>query len=128
MESTGPLSKGPKTPFSLVLFQVPRLKISGFLNASHCSAVHTVVEQCGQVRLFNRPEFAIVFFFFSRKRDPENLPGSRQRLNEAIAMRGVNQGNADNVGTVWCFQNSNLWCELSTMVGKILTESIHPHK
>ena len=82
------------------------------------SAVHTVVEQYGQVGLFNRPEFAIVFFFFSRKRDPENLPGSRQRLNEATAMRGVNQGNADNVGTVWCFQNSNLRCELSTMVGE----------
>jgi hypothetical protein len=83
------------------------------------SAVHTVVEQRGQVGLFNRPEFAIVFFYFSRKRDPENLPGSRQRLYEATAMRGVNQGNADNVGTVWCFQNSNLWCELSTMVGEI---------
>ena len=83
------------------------------------SAVHTVIEQRGQVRFVYRPEFAIVFFFISRMGDPENLPGSRRRLDEATAMRGVNQGNADNVGTVWCFQNSNLWCELTTMVGKI---------
>ena len=90
------------------------------------SAIHTVVEQRGQVRLFNRPEFTIVFFFFSRKRDPENVPGSRLRLNEATAMRGVNQGKADNVGTVWCFQNSNLWCELSTMFGRKSPKQKYP--
>ena len=35
MESTGPLSKGPKTPFLVGVVSSSKIEISGFLNASH---------------------------------------------------------------------------------------------